>query len=95
MRGDNTPEQYARDLLELMEMVRLDHNGRGGEYEPSWTEPRDLSAGDVGELAGLIAERNRLRVLLGQACDALHECGGQWGPDAWEAARRIRKVMQP
>ena len=38
-------------------------------------------------------EIDRLRELTRQACDALDECGGQWGPDAWATAERIRGVL--
>ncbi len=57
-----TAEQRARDLLDSMCCVF--YNGSDRECDPEVREPRDMSAGELVELANLIAERDKLAAEL-------------------------------
>jgi hypothetical protein len=52
-----TAEQQARDLLERMDCVLMEGEDEAGvEW---WREPKDMSAGELVELANLIADGRR------------------------------------
>lgn len=62
MTNNLTPEQRARDMLE-----RLDH-----------PDAQSLSAGEVVELANLIAENEQLRSDISQAYDLRYKAEGRY-----------------
>ena len=84
-------EQQARDMLDSMSCVRM-----RDEEADEWSAPEDMSAGELVELANLIAERSRLRKWLSEALDGWAGClesiSFYTGKESTEDAARIDEL---
>ena len=93
-----TAEQQARALLASMSCVLMDSDDP--DYEPSWREPKDMSSGELVELANLIREHDlalqTLYALIGT--DGCERSTGGIGsccqyPEKWCAPCRAWEVI--